>query len=265
MGTLLLCEMILTAIFSVLGGIFSAIFGFTSMFYCAALGFLVSIMFGLSLVEPPKKQIKKQSIKGHCVDLLSLGKECLVDNAEIRWQMLFSGLMFTFMQGALWLYQPYWETVGIGMEYFGVCFAVLNIFNGIVAKYAHLISKKVEFGNICIVMVLLLFVSYLGMSHLLIYWGASFALLQQAVRGTLGVVFSERLNNKIGSEYRATIVSIQSMVWRLCHAIFLFPLGYVAEKYGVLSALNFIGISAAVLGLGLLSLRPRPAETGVGR
>ena len=247
-------EMVLMAIFSSAGGIIANYFGLPMTFYCAALGLGISVLAALSLVEPPKKEIKSQNLAAHVRDLISVTKQCLVTDKEIRWQLLFSGLLFAVMQSSLWLYQPYWELVGIEMFYFGFCFALLNIVSGITAKFAFRIGNQLRFERLCLIFVLLLFASYLGLANAVTIWGASFALLHQVVRGIMGILFSERLNKKIGSEYRATLISLQSFVWRLLYAIALIPVGLVVDSRGLISALNMLAAVTLVLGLGMMSL-----------
>ncbi len=80
--------------------------------------------------------------------------------------------------------------------------------------------------------------------------------MQQIVRGTKEVIVTDIINESILSEYRATILSIESFWGR----IFLLPLmvtiSYLVGNYTLTQTLNIMAIVGVIFYIALLSFIP---------
>jgi hypothetical protein len=74
-------------------------------------------------------------------------------------------------------------------------------------------------------------------------------LVQQAIRGVAPVLFGDRLNQMVGSERRATFLSLQSMMGSVLYAAVVMPLGIFTDHFGVLPTLLLNGVLTFTLGI----------------
>jgi len=220
-------------------------FNFRLTFYLSFLFNIPSIFIAFSMKESKRKTkiIKKWYIK----QLMMIIKKSIVENKKLRYLLIWAGLIYGLNNIALWFYQPYFELAGLDIMYFGVIFAAFHIFAGISGKYAHRVERLLWEKKSIVLLLILLWISYILMWQFVFAFGFLFAFLQQFVRWFSKVVFADYINKLIDSENRATILSIQSMLSRLSYAIVIPFIWYIADIYSISHALLISGISVFVI------------------
>ena len=143
--------------------------------------FALLIPIALSLQEPHRH--KRVIKKGYMLELLKTIKSIFTNNLKLRWLVIYSAVILTFNQAALWLYQPYMKETGLDIVYFGIAFASFNVVAAIGSKYAHLFEKLLGMKRVLIALPIFISTAYFLMGNFAIVLGFTFAFLQQFVRG----------------------------------------------------------------------------------
>ena len=215
--------------------------------------FALLIPIALSLQEPHRhRRVVK---KGYMLELLKTIKSIFTNNLKLRWIIIYSAVILTFNQAALWLYQPYMKETGLDIVYFGIAFASFNVVAAIGSKYAHLFEKLLGMKRVLIALPIFISTAYFLMGNFAIVLGFTFAFLQQFVRGVKGPIITDHINKLTPSDMRATILSAESFVGRLGYAAVIPIAGWVADVYTLQQAFNILGVTTLVVsGFVLLVL-----------
>ena len=237
---------------SVIGG-FIAEINFRWTFF-AILPFLALLIpLTISMYEPKRHKLIFK--KGYLWELLEILKYSLMENKKLRWLILYSGIIASFLVAALWLYQPYFSLSGLEIVHFGLIFAAFQIVAGLASKYSHKIEEKLGARYSLIMLTVLLGICYLLMSNFVYLFSFAFAFLSQFVRGFYKVVINDYINKLATSDMRATILSADNMMGRLMYAIIAPFVGWIADVYSLLQAFTVLGITVSIIGtVSLLAL-----------
>ncbi|WP_372370612.1 MFS transporter [Candidatus Uabimicrobium sp. HlEnr_7] len=233
------------AVFNVIGG-FLAKWDLRVPIIATATTMFFMIPTALSFVEPKRSRIIVK--KGYLKKLIFIIKTHAFSQRQICSFLLFCAVVVCFYHSVLWLYQPYFKYTGVHIEYYGIIFALYNVFAGVVSKYSYWLEKTLGIRFSIIILMPILVLSSLFMGIWVLPFSFLFTLGHQFVRGFSQIVFSAYLNRLVTSEVRATMISVQSMVTRLGYALFLPFLGVVADKYGVQTSFFYIAVSATIAG-----------------
>jgi len=174
---------------------------------------------------------------------------------RILWTVLFAALMGFVFRTSYWLYQPYFKTVNIDVQWFGVIFFFFNMIAAfsskvLVKKYYDTRPRKVLIW-LCFSMV----ASYLIPAFLIFPWIIAVLGLQQIVRGLYGPTLRFYINHQIKDEYRATVISLVSLSASLGFAIFSPFVGINLDKNGTIPTYLWMGIITLGGTLLLMMLR----------
>ncbi len=230
---------------SIVGGFIGAI-NFRWTFF-AILPFLALLIpLTISMHEPRRHKLIFK--KGYMWELLRILKYSLMENKKLRWLILYSGIISSFLLAALWLYQPYFSLSGLEIIHFGFIFAAFQVVAGLASKYSHKIEEKLGAKNSLIMLIALLGLSYLLMSNFVYLFSFVFAFLPQFVRGFYKVVINDYINKLATSDIRATILSADNMMGRLMYAIIAPFVGWIADVYSLLQAFTMLGITVLIIG-----------------
>ena len=216
------------------------------------------VLIGVAkLMVEPKRSEEVTTGRGSLSDLTAIAVETMLKNPRTRWLMVYPAVILAVMQAGLWLYQPYFLLSGLPVALFGVVFALCNVAAAFAARRVNGersvdIERRVAVSGIALVAL-----SYLLLGSFVMVLSSLFILLQQWVRGFVSVAFTDGLNREVGSERRATILSLQSMLQRLVYAALIVPIGIYADEMGVLSTLTLLGGIAILSGAAVLLLFQR--------
>ena len=235
--------MISLAISNIIGW-FIAHYGLRLSIYASIPFFIMAFILSFSFVEPDKHKeiIKENYIK----NLLKIITHNLIKNNKLRWIIIYSGVIFAFNQAALWLYQPYFKLTWVNIMYFWIIFASFHIVAAFSSKYAYKIEEYFWAKTSLISLTFLVWISYLLMSNFIFLFSFSFAFLHQFIRWFRKIIINDYINNLTISKNRATILSIESFIWRILYSIIIPIFWYIADIFSLIQALTILWIASII-------------------
>jgi MFS family permease len=228
-----------TAVSSIVGGLLAAVF--------LRLPFLVNFATALSmpplamsLAEPERETRRSQN---PLRDILRICRHCLKE-PHIRPVILFSGLVMSGNLTGLWAYFLLYKDLGIGIGWFGVLFAVFQLAGALGGSRAHAFSER--FGAraplLLVLFIPLIFVT-LGLWPRV--WLLPLVPFNALFWNLAYPVLLERLNLAVGSDVRATVLSLAGMAGSVMFII-------VSPLFGRM--VDGVSLPAAFVALGVLFL-----------
>ncbi len=220
---------------SVAGGLLAAAF--------LRLPFLVNIATALpllplaaGLVEPERE---KRCSPHPLRDILEICRFCL-RRPDIRPVVIFCGLLTACQLTGLWAYFLFYREQGIGVGWFGILFAVYQLAGALGGFVSHGISER--FGTRVILLSALLSpVFFFLFGAVPGLWLLPLIPANAFLWNLVYPVLLERLNLAVGSDVRATVLSLASMAGSLTFVV-------VSPLFGRLA--DAISLGAAFIALG---------------
>ena len=219
-------------------------------FIIVAVAYVIAYAIACQLEEPPRDRIEAKGVADHYWELIQVGQYCFFSNQRLRLIICQSSILFAFCQGALWLYEPFWNACGISAKWFGAIFCSCQLIAAYSAKQAHKIEGKLGFLRLSAYLLIILSASYLLAANIVFVGGFVYSFLHQVVRGISTVVYPSKINSEIAARHRATVASICSMSARTIYTFVLILIWILGDKVGLFYLLDILGI--LLLGLGLL-------------
>ena len=174
---------------------------------------------------------------------------------RILWTVLFAALMGFVFRTSYWLYQPYFKTVNIDVQWFGIIFFFFNM----VAAFSSKVLVKKYYDTrprkVLIRLAFLMVASFLIPAFLIFPWIIVVLGLQQIVRGLYSPTLRFYINHQIKDEYRATVISLVSLSASLGFAILSPFVGICLDKNGTIPTYLWMGIITLGGTLMLILLR----------
>jgi MFS family permease len=199
----------------------------------------IPLFITLTLVEPSRKKM----VDTHRENIRHIYKGLFKQSRLLSFIILNSIFSFSGTLFAVWLFQKYWEDLGIALVYFGFLWAMTNFTASFFSRYAHKIEKKWGSAKIIILLGLLPIVGYLGISYLdHVVLGFLVCLLFQVVRGIGQVVFKDALNKRVTGDFRATANSVTQMGVKIFFTVGGPVFGYFIDLNGLAQASFYMGM-----------------------
>lgn len=191
-----------------------------------------------TLVEPERERFREGA--GHLGNFRSV-LEHLKRTPMLLRLLAFHAVVAASSLTAAWIYQPYWQHLRVPLAWFGPLWCALNLIVAFAAWNAHSVRRRFggafAFGFIALMPA----VGYLGLGLTGTLWGLGFVVCIQLMRGLNSVLTTDEINQRTGSEMRATVNSLGSGGVRLIFVVFAPCLGVVADGSGVPTALLLCG------------------------
>ena len=263
----------LSFILAFLAGGYLAVTSYGRTFGISGLFVVVSLITVLFFREVRVKKQKTKSIPGEggppegflrlavkSVKEQSLGSlRVMKKEPKIAFLLLFSELIFVFYTTEFFYLQNYWKSTGLNEWDIGIIYAVQCGVAGITGLFAPRIEKKLGERGILLAGPVFLSLGLWGVA--ITPWSAFFFIASGFLEGILQVTISDYVNRLIPSEYRATILSLQSMFFSM-GMIILFPLmGFLSDSVSMQSAFITAAVLASAGGL-LFLLRDNIKKDG---
>jgi MFS family permease len=194
---------------------------------------LMPLLLSLALVEVPRPALESDH-RGNArtiMELLLFGKPVVLWTA---FAITAFGLLALYV---FWIYQKYWETQGIPIEWYGYIWAALAITVSVSARYAGALEEWLGTRAVLFIVGALPLFGLLGMALGAGWIGVMFGFALQVSRGLSMSIFYEALNRRVPGHFRATVNSMVSLAVR---AVFIGTgplLGYALDSVGVTSTL----------------------------
>ncbi len=243
-------EMGIGATFLMIGGLLAAHVGLRTPFYVSVTLMGVFVVLAMFLYEPQREKATHE--RGHLREILSLGRELLVEKQNTRFILMISAIIFGFSQACFWALQPYLKETGVALSYNGFILAAMGLTGGIFASFATKIEKQVSLETLAFVLLGATALSFVGLGLLAVPWALSFTLVHQLNRACHKIIFAHALHKEVDSSLRATSLSVRSMFDKLIYAVTLLLFGGLIDGIGLFDALQLLGCSVVVTALLLL-------------
>lgn len=239
------------SVFSLMIGGYIASMNYASVYKIAIVIALISFIQSLTFIEPTIGKVKKRdSLISTFTGQFKGSVEVIKNNKKILFLICFTELFSTFITTEFFYMQNLLKIKGYKEWQIGIVLAIGCLFAGIGAAKTHKIEKKLKEKGILISMSLLVTIGLWGMS---INGFEQYAFIIVSIADSiLFVAISDYLNKLIPSDKRATILSIQSMVFSV-FMILLFPLvGKIGDVYGLNISFLIIAIISTIIVLAII-------------
>lgn len=212
---------------------------------------IAALIAAYNFNEPPINKMDKRTQQGNRVlNQLSISIKVLKKRRVVLYLILFSSLVGSLQTTVFFYSQQYFSDMNYSKSMIAVICAVSSLIEAISSKYAYKFEDLLKLRGTLISVSLINIFSLMGLAFIK-KLSVIFFLLTSIAGGLAFTIFSDYINSRIPSEYRATILSFDS----LCFSIFMisvFPLfGILAEKMGF--PITF-GIMAGLYIPGMLFL-----------
>ena len=252
-----------------LGGILADI----RFLYAYILGTILQIgalIAAFNFSEPPihkdkdKNANKEKQQRNLMVNQLVTSIKMLKARRMVLYLILFSSLVGSLQTTMFFYSQQYFSNMSYSKTTIAIICASSSLIEAISSKYAYRIEKILKLKGTLISIALVNIISLMGLTFIK-NLSIAFFLVTSITGGLAFTIFSDYINSRIPSEYRATILSFDS----LCFSVFMicvFPLfGLLAEKIGFSITFGIIGLLyIPVITFLMLKLRKHKNKENVG-
>lgn len=243
----------------ILGGLLANISLRTPFFAQTAVAF-IGIPAALLLIEPIRQEKLTKMSFG---DILSIVRYSLVENRQLKWNILFSAVIGATTLTMAWFVQPYFRHVGLSLTLFGVFWSLLNLSVAITSYFAYKVEFKLGQTRMIILIATMLPLLYFILSRIDVVWGIAVLFLFYLIRGVATPVLKDYINRIADSHTRATVLSVRNFVIRVLFAGIGPFLGWYTDHYSLTSALALAAgtffVLAAVAGVFFIKTNTKPA------
>lgn len=238
------------AVASVLGGLLAEI-GLRLTIQLVVPVMMLLIPLSYSLKEPQKH---REVTENHLDEIKESMKTAFIHKKELRFLILYSGLIVTLISSAYWIYQPYFEASGLQLAQFGIVFAGFNIVAAFISRYAHDIEQVLGRKNSLVALIGLTALGFLLMGYIVAFYSFVFALFHQVVRGFREPIISDYINKIVESKRRSTILSVEHMASNTLYAAVVPFIGLYTDIYTYSAAMKVLGVTGLITGTIMLTL-----------
>ena len=207
-------------------------------FYLQTVCLVIYFCLALTLIEPKCHHSVTETHK------LNQLKDIIADVAkrpQLRWLILLSSIFSSASFLIVWLSQDYLNQLNIPIQAFGWAWAIFHLGMSLASVNSHRIQRILGIRKAIFILVLILGVSYIFLGNINQVWGMVFIMSIYLVRGICSPLILNAINQQISSSVRATILSINSLVFRVAFAIVAPVIGAIASRYDLFTGLTIAG------------------------
>ncbi|MEO1430212.1 MAG: MFS transporter [Cyanobacteria bacterium J06633_8] len=220
-------------------------------FYLQTICILLYFLIALTLVEP---NLHQSSINTSQVDKNKSTRQAinhreiwqairlsLLVNQKVKWLILFSANfgIATFL--AVWLSQADMQSRGLAVSSFGFAWAAFHFILSFASFKATSIENIFGTKKVLLGLVFLLGLSYIFLGLINQVWGIIFIALIYFSRGVRNPLTLNLINQNLPSSIRATVLSINSFMFRLGFVAIAPVVGWITDTYNLDIALFLVG------------------------
>ncbi|WP_019505490.1 MFS transporter [Pleurocapsa sp. PCC 7319] len=243
-GRLVAIAGISEAVCGIIGAAIAAI-NLVYPFYLQIICLIIYFCLALTLVEPSchlpiSKNKQLGQLKNIIIDVLK--------NPRLRWLFLLSGTFSSASFLIVWLSQDYLKQLNIPIQAFGWAWAIFHLGMSLASINAHRIESFLGIKKATFFLVVLLAVSYICLGSIARVWGIIFIMSIYLVRGLSSPLILNIINQQIASSVRATILSLNSLVFRISFALVAPLIGAIASRYDLFTGLIMAGFLFLISG-----------------
>ena len=165
----------------------------------------------------------------------------LKKNKIALYLILFYAFICTIDTTVYFYCQKHFENMSISRTSIAIIYGITNVAGAISSKYAYIVEKRLNKKTIIKMLCISNIFILIGFSVFIGYFTIIIFLLSCIISGFAIPIFSDYINSLIPSQYRATILSFDSVCFSMFMLV-LFPVvGLMAQNFGITKAFGIIG------------------------
>jgi len=187
--------------------------------------------FALALTEPERKKLQGSRPLREILRICRFS----FNHRSLRTLILAAALIMSTGITGIWAYFLYYKSLDINIGYFGILFAVFQLASAIGSRTSHRIEARWGLRT-CLRLLLLIAPVFLLLGLISSLWLFPLILLNGYLWGFSFPLFMNSMNRFIGSEIRATVLSVANMAGSFSF-IFLSPaFGKLVDTFSLSTA-----------------------------
>ena len=213
----------------------------------------IGIPAALLLWEP---RVRSSLHKASMRSIFNTMKDTFLNNRLLRAYLLFSSFAGMTTLTLAWFVQPYFKSIELPLEWFGIIWTALNLSVAVTAFWAHKVERFITPANILLYIALFTGGGFIFLGITGGWWGIAILFIIYLARGIATPLLKNFMNRNTNSEIRATVLSMRSFVIRIGFAIVSPLLGWYTDLYDLHNALIIAGsIFLAAMLIVLITFR----------
>ncbi|MEY4667735.1 MAG: hypothetical protein RL518_434 [Pseudomonadota bacterium] len=234
---------------------------FTPILWAQVVAGWIPFFVSLGFREPPSEKMQQTS---HVSNVTAVLKHLFL-NDQLTRQIFINALIWSLSSFCIvWLLQPYWALQGVPLECFGILWAGLMFVAAGASKITHSLERRFGAPTLLMSLSLAAIAGYAIMALGSGWVGVAAGALFYINRGFSSVIFTDALNWKVPSTFRATANSLRSFCFRLSYVIIGPVTGMLVDTRGLNVTLGVLGACfAALIVIYLMPLSRRMHELHV--
>jgi MFS family permease len=173
----------------------------------------------------------------------------LVHHARLRSAMVLSVALGISTYVAVWLIQPWMQRRGIPAAWFGPIWAAAHLWLAANSLLSGRIGRAFGLARTLLGCCVLVAGSYTALGISTSAVAVVFYLGFMSVRGLQGPLLANVMQADAPPEDRASVLSLNTLLFRLASVVVLPPVGALADRWGIEPVLAFLGIVAGIATL----------------
>jgi len=227
------------------GGLLAA-YSLRLPFICQTVIAFIGVPAAFMLVEP--KGLYARGHKG-IKDILKVVKFAIVDNRQLRWNIVFSSVIGCSTLTMAWFVQPFFKEADIPLAYFGVLWTALNLSVGLTSMFAFRADKRFGQKKLSVLIGLGIGLGYVIGGLWISVYGLVVLFAFYLLRGVATPVLKDYINKITDSDVRATVLSIRNFIIRLLFAGIAPILGVLTDTVSLSTAMIISGCIFFILSI----------------
>ncbi len=221
----------------ILGGLLAAL-SLRYPYYGQTLIAFIAIPAAITLIEPKTNQ--------HRIDIswkqiVGVVRYSLIDNVELRWNIIYSSIVGASTLTMAWFVQPWLIRADVKVESFGIIWTALNLIVGIAAMYAYKVELKFGRKSVIIAFTVAIGFGFIVAGIIPYFWSIFFFVIFYIARGIATPILKDGINRIAPSNMRATILSVRNFTIRIIFSIWGPFYGWITDKLSLTHALVIAG------------------------
>jgi MFS family permease len=202
----------------------------------------------ITAAREPGRTIAAERIR-HLARTWHIVRHALIQHARLRTAMALSMALGISTYIAVWLIQPWMQRRGIPPAWFGPLWAAAHLWLAAISLLSARVAEVFGITRALLGCCLVGALSYWGLALGSSPFAVVFYLGFMIVRGLQGPLLAAVLQKDAPPEDRASVLSLNTLLFRLAAVVVLPPIGAVGDRIGIEPVLGLLGILSLITGL----------------
>ncbi len=237
-GKLMFWGQISEGCFALLAGVLYSI-SYRLPFYVQIFISLIGVWIAYRMIEPPRQKVHQDS--SHYQEIKKLLSYSFIEHIGFRKIMIFSVILNLASFIPVWLIQIHAKDIGYSFFVLGIFWSAANFMVAFGAISQSKLSTFIKPSRILLICIILVAIGYLGVGSITFWLGPIFFLCITFVRGMQTPLIGQIMQDFSTSQHRASLLSVQSMAFRLVFLVVGPFIGWMVDKTDTGSSFLVVG------------------------